>query len=71
MFDDILRLVTAAGDTWDHQRQMDEYMSHFHDPNYASYIGLVARDVRKGKITSVTELHAELLEEERRQDALA
>jgi thiaminase len=62
--EEVFRLAKAAGENWDEQHWMEEFLNHFDDPEWKSYISECARDVSNKKITTVAALYSDLSGEE-------
>ena len=67
--EEVFRLAKAAGENWDEARRMEEFLTHFDDPEWKSYISERAREVRDKKISTVAAFYSDLSGEERRMEA--
>jgi hypothetical protein len=67
--EEVFWLAKAARENWDEAHRMEEFLNHFDDPEWKSYISECAHDVRNKKITTVTALYSNLSSEEWQMDA--
>jgi hypothetical protein len=67
--EEVFWLAKAAGENWDEPHWMEEFLNHFDDPEWKSYVSERARDVRHKKITTVAALYSDLSGQEHQMDA--